>query len=161
MMSKIKTIIVLLCSCCLSVANADKLHVKSPDSRVSVEFSLDRNGSPEYSVSFRNSKVILPSRMGFRLADGTSLADGFRLRDVRYNSCDSLWTPVWGENDSIRENYNGMTVALSKGKIAMDIEFRAFDDGVGFRYIFRSPSGKEILISEEATAFAMRLQRVK
>lgn len=155
MMSKIKTIIVLLCSCCLSVANADKLHVKSPDSRVSVEFSLDRNGSPEYSVSFHNSKVILPSRMGFRLADGTSLADGFRLRDVRYNSCDSLWTPVWGENDSIRENYNGMTVALSKGKIAMDIEFRAFDDGVGFRYIFRSPSGKELLISEEATAFAM------
>lgn len=154
-MSKIKTIIVLLCSCCLSVANADKLHVKSPDSRVSVEFSLDRNGSPEYSVSFHNSKVILPSRMGFRLADGTSLADGFRLRDVRYNSCDSLWTPVWGENDSIRENYNGMTVALSKGKIAMDIEFRAFDDGVGFRYIFRSPSGKELLISEEATAFAM------
>ena len=155
MMSKIKTIIVLLCSCCLSVANADKLHVKSPDSRVSVEFSLDRNGSPEYSVSFHNSKVILPSRMGFRLADGTSLADGFRLRDVRYNSCDSLWTPVWGENDSIRENYNGMTVSLSKGKIAMDIEFRAFDDGVGFRYIFRSPSGKELLISEEATAFAM------
>lgn len=155
MISKSRAVTVILFFCCCVAAYARDARVTSPDGEISVEFRTDRKGIPVYAVSFRNSKVILPSGMGFRLAGGTSLADGFRLRDVRYNSCDSLWTPVWGENDSIRENYNGMTVSLSKGKIAMDIEFRAFDDGVGFRYIFRSPSGKELLISEEATAFAM------
>lgn len=140
---------------CFSAFCAGENVLKSPDGKVSLSFMLDRKGSPRYAVSLKGEEVVRPSSMGFILADGTSLADGFRMRDVRRFSCDSLWVPVWGENDSIRENYNGMAVALSKGKVRMDIEFRAFNDGIGFRYVFHAPSGEHLLIREEVTSFAM------
>lgn len=154
-MSKIRTAVVVLCALWLSVAYAARTQVKSPDGLLSVEFSLDRKGRPGYSVSYRDREVIRPSRMGFMLSDGTSLADGFGMGKVSYQKCDSLWAPVWGENDSIRENYNGMTVPLSKGKTRMDIEFRAFNEGIGFRYVIRNHPGQVLTVQEEATTFAM------
>lgn len=93
--------------------------------------------------------------MGFELSDGTSLSDGFRIKKITRERCDSLWAPVWGENDSIRENYNGMTVSLSKNKTRMDIEFRVFDDGMGFRYVFREHPYPVLVLKEEVTEFAM------
>ena len=155
MMSRIRTAAVIMCACCLSLAYAAKTRVNSPDGLLSVEFSLDRQGTPGYSVSYRDREVILPSRMGFTLSDGTSLADGFGMGKVSYQKCDSLWAPVWGENDSIRENYNGMTVPLSKGKTRMDIEFRVFNEGIGFRYVIREHPGQVVTVREEATTFAM------
>lgn len=155
MMLKIRTIILLSCLCCLPVANARKTYVKSPDGRVSVEFSLDRKGRPCYSVSYGDKDIIRPSCMGFELSDGTSLSDGFRIKKITRERCDSLWAPVWGENDSIRENYNGMTVSLSKNKTRMDIEFRVFDDGIGFRYVFREHPYPVLVLKEEVTEFAM------
>lgn len=155
MMLKIRTIFLLLCLCCLPVANARKTYVKSPDGRVSVEFSLDRKGRPCYSVSYGDKEIIRPSCMGFVLSDGSSLSDGFRIKKISREQCDSLWTPVWGENDSIRENYNGMTVSLSKDKTRMDIEFRVFNDGMGFRYVFREHQNPVLVLKEEVTEFAM------
>ena len=93
--------------------------------------------------------------MGFELSDGTSLSDGFRIKKITHERCDSLWAPVWGENDSIRENYNGMTVSLSKNKTRMDIEFRVFDDGMGFRYVFREHPCPVLVLKEEVTEFVM------
>ena len=154
-MLKIRTIFLLLCLCCLPVANARKTYVKSPDGRVSVEFSLDRKGRPCYSVSYGDKEIIRPSCMGFVLSDGSSLSDGFRIKKISREQCDSLWTPVWGENDSIRENYNGMTVSLSKDKTRMDIEFRVFNDGMGFRYVFREHQNPVLVLKEEVTEFAM------
>lgn len=154
-MSNNRVIAVILCVCCLSVAYAEKLHVESPDGRVSVAFNLDKKGRPGYSVSYKNKKVVRPSRMGFVAACGMSLADGFGIESVEYQSCDSLWAPVWGENDSIRENYNGMVVSLSKGKVRLDIEFRAFNDGLGFRYVFLEYPDSVLVLKEELTSFAM------
>ena len=155
MMLKIRTIFLLSCFCCMPMANAGKTNVKSPDGRVSVEFSLDRKGRPSYSVTYGDKEVIRPSCMGFELSDGTSLSDGFRVKKIRRERCDSLWTPVWGENDSIRENYNGMTVSLSKNKTRMDIEFRVFNDGMGFRYVFREHPCPVLVLKEEVTEFSM------
>ena len=64
------------------MANARKTYVKSPDGRVSVEFSLDRKGCPCYSVSYGDKDIILPSCMGFVLSDGSSLSDGFRIKKI-------------------------------------------------------------------------------
>ena len=64
----------LMCVCCFTAVCAGKTSVKSPDGNISVTFNLDRTGKPEYSVSYKNRAVVRPSRMGFNLADGTSLA---------------------------------------------------------------------------------------
>ncbi len=52
-----------------------------------------------------------------------------------------------------------MTVQLMKkvdgNTFEMDVEFRAYDDGIGFRYVFPGSDGKELTVTDESTQFAM------
>ena len=87
-----------------------------------------------------------------------SLHDGFVVESVERSSHDETWTPVWGEEDSIRNNYNELAVNLVQASTErrLVIRFRLFNDGLGFRYEF--PSQKNLnyfVIKEELTQFAM------
>lgn len=48
-----------------------------------------------------------------------------------------------------------MTVYMSRGDIKMDIEFRVFNDGFGFRYIFPEQTTKQFTVIDEKTQMAM------
>ena len=145
-----------------------------------MSFHLTGDGTPEYTLDYDGRPVILSSGMGFELrgvlkaqkidynADGTvsksdwkpceSLHDGFVVESVERSSHDETWTPVWGEEDSIRNNYNELAVNLVQASTErrLVIRFRLFNDGLGFRYEF--PSQKNLnyfVIKEELTQFAM------
>ncbi len=129
--------------------------LKSPDGRMEMRFEL-RDGKPFYSL-YRDSKAVMqPSRMGFTLEWRKSdLASGFSVSHVQRNSFDETWQPVWGEEANIRNRYNELCVTLQQdfyldheGKrvdkpTVMDIRFRLYDDGLGFRYEFESTVGVE------------------
>ena len=154
--------------------------LSSPDGKLEMSFHLTGDGTPEYTLDYDGSPVILSSGMGFELrgvlkaqkidynADGTvsksdwkpceSLHDGFVVESVERSSHDETWTPVWGEEDSIRNHYNELAVNLlqSSTERRLVIRFRLFNDGLGFRYEF--PSQKNLnyfVIKEELTQFAM------
>ncbi len=142
----------LLASC-----SPSQKQVASPDGKIDVCFSLSADGTPQYSVNYRGEAIIPVSNLGFLVKDADGFASGFKIANVEMTSHDEWWTPVWGENDSIRENYNGMVVALENDKAGtkMNIEFRAFDDGIGFRYVFPEQATKQLTITDELTQFAM------
>ena len=154
--------------------------LSSPDGKLEMSFHLTGDGTPEYTLDYDGRPVILNSGMGFELrgvlkaqkidynADGTvtksdwkpceSLHDGFAVESVERSSHDETWTPVWGEEDSIRNNYNELAVNLVQASTErrLVIRFRLFNDGLGFRYEF--PSQKNLnyfVIKEELTQFAM------
>ena len=154
--------------------------LSSPDGKLEMSFHLTGDGTPEYTLDYDGSPVILSSGMGFELrgvlkaqkidynADGTvsksdwkpceSLHDGFVVESVERSSHDETWAPVWGEEDSIRNHYNELAVNLlqSSTERRLVIRFRLFNDGLGFRYEF--PSQKNLnyfVIKEELTQFAM------
>ena len=130
--------------------------LSSPSGNIRLTFGLDKAGQPVYSVVFDDEEIIRPSTLGFEVVDGPRIAEGFRIDNVSRTTSDSYWTPVWGENDSIRDHYNAMTVAMTNGEgIKMDVEFRVFDDGAAFRYIFPEQDTKTIRIKEELTQMAM------
>lgn len=139
----------------MAVACNETTTVKSPDGQVAVNFNLSGDGAPTYAVSFQDKDVVLPSGMGFRLLDGTMLTDGFSLDSISKSSFHEVWTAVWGENDSIDNTYNSFTAHMSKGDYRMDVEFRVYDDGVGFRYIFPEQKADTLLVAEELSRFAM------
>ena len=154
--------------------------LSSPDGKLEMSFHLTGDGTPEYTLDYDGRPVILSSGMGFELrgvlkaqkidynADGTvtksdwkpceSLHDGFTVESVERSSYDETWAPVWGEEDSIRNNYNELAVNLVQASTErrLVIRFRLFNDGLGFRYEF--PSQKNLnyfVIKEELTQFAM------
>jgi alpha-glucosidase len=113
-----------------------------------------------YMVNHGEKKVLLPSKMGFILKDNDELCENLEVLSTETNSFDETWEQVWGEKHNIRNHYNELIVHLqekAKTKRKLDIKFRAFDDGVAFRYIFPEQGVVDsIFIMDELTEFNMK-----
>lgn len=140
-----------------SALNVDADVVTSPNGVVSIDFQL-KNGIPTYKVDYKGKPVIKESRLGLELRDGKNLMDGFEQLNATTSTFDETWQPVWGEVKEIRNHYNELLAELKQPSTDryMNIRFRVYDDGVGFRYEF--PQQKNLVyfvIKEEHSQFAM------
>ena len=140
-----------------SALNVDADVVTSPNGIVSIDFQL-KNGIPTYRVDYKGKPVIKESRLGLELRDGKNLMDGFEQLNATTSTFDETWQPVWGEVKEIRNHYNELLAELKQPSTDryMNIRFRVYDDGVGFRYEF--PQQKNLVyfvIKEEHSQFAM------
>lgn len=151
----------------------------SPDKNLEMKFSMSDNGTPYYSLDYKGKHIVLDSRLGFLLRGDLNVSEvkvqgdkidkvdkhpqidfyrDFEVADVKTDSLDYTWAPVWGEEDSIRCHYNELTVNLKHKPTGRDmaIRFRLFNDGLGFRYEFGPMAWPEyFIINDELTEFAM------
>lgn len=153
----------------------ESLRLQSPNGRFIATFSISTSGEPTYSLTYDGKTVVRESKMGFYLLNEKKgdlseeilgvqkphhedLVDGFKVVNSSQSSFDETWTPVWGEEDAIRNHYNELFVKLLQEDTGreLDIRFRLFDDGLGFRYEFPDQDNLVYFtIKEEATEFAM------
>jgi alpha-glucosidase len=130
----------------------------SPDGRIEAFLFSFPDGGAFYSIRAHERSLIDPSPLGFRFRDGQPLVDVFYVDSVEHASVDETWEPVWGATSEIINRYNEMTVHLREkgGGRAMDVVFRVFDDGVGFRYVLpEQPSLTSVDIISEETGFRL------
>ncbi|MNS22956.1 Retaining alpha-galactosidase precursor [compost metagenome] len=160
-MKKIALLCLFLIACTTYAScqnKAQSLSVKSPDGNIQIAFIL-KDGVPYYSVTKKNLTLIAESRLGFTIKDQPALDKDFKVVSSKNDSFDETWTQPWGEVKDIRNNYKSLTIALQeKGgkKRKMNIVFKAYNDGIGFRYeIPEQASLKEYQITDELTEFAM------
>ena len=135
-------------------SNAQSL--QSPSKKIALEFKLGEKGKPTYSVAYKNKPVILASGLGIKLKEGGDLMDGFSIDSIGHKMVNDTWQPVLGEQSIIKNNYNELTIALSQKASGrkLNIIFKAFDEGVAFRYEF--PKQKKLdyfIISDEKSEF--------
>jgi len=155
-MKLLKTILAVLF---LSVSFLNAQQLTSPNGELTMQFSLKEDGTPTYKLTYKNQEVIKESSLGFHLKnDKKSLLDDFKITDTNTSTFDDTWQPVWGEVKEIRNHYNQLKVTLTQSETdrIMVVNFRLFDDGLGFRYEF--PTQKNLVyftIEEERTQFAM------
>ncbi len=119
----------------------------SPDGRIKVSVQTE-GGQLSYSISQDSEILIVPSKLGFELMGGNILGDNTEILSVTHSSHKETWETVWGESRLIEDNHNSMIVHTAH----LDVEFRVFNDGVGFRYIFPDDLG-EFRIREELTEY--------
>ena len=165
---------------CTFIANAQQ-KLTSPDGYFEMNFTLDEKGAPVYDLTYKGQLVIKPSKLGLELKKEDAnkqtdfewkeekpnqaeldvkadLYNGFVLKDAKTSTFDETWTPVWGEENAIRNHYNELAVTLEQPKNDrfIVIRFRLFDDGLGFRYEFpQQPNLNYFVIKEERSQFAM------
>lgn len=155
-----KTVLFLLIG--LAVACAPKKAVSSPDGSIVVLFSLSDEGQPEYAVSVDGNPFIGQSVLGIETSVPLNLKNGFRLESSKVTSHEEKWSQPWGENKEILDRHKELEVKLANKYCSLTLRFRAFNDGVGFRYEYGIPSvpsaipseAKEsIVITDELTQF--------
>ena len=130
----------------------------SPDGNVVLSFSLKADGTPTYKMTYKGKTVINESTLGFTLKKDEPLTNHFKVVGDSKSTFKETWEPVWGEEKEILNHYNELFVQLKQDKTnrLMNIRFRVYNEGVGFRYEF--PTQKELtyfVIAEENTQFAM------
>ena len=144
---------------CVLIANLSVAQQQSsPDGNVALSFSLKNDGTPSYKVSYKNKAVINESTLGFTLKKADPLTNNFKVVDTKKSTFKETWKPVWGEESEILNHYNELLVSLEQNNTnrKMNIRFRVYNEGVGFRYEF--PSQKELtyfVVEEELSQFAM------
>ena len=133
--------------------------LSSPKGKNKIKFELVNN-APKYAVSHGKTQVISPSDMGFLLKNNEDLSQNFEIIEVENSTFDETWDQVWGEKKKIRNHYNQMVVKLqqkNQNKRKLDIQFRAYDDGVAFRYVYPNQNDKDsIFIMDEKTTFNLK-----
>lgn len=131
--------------------------VESPGKVLKVSLVLD-GGTARYRVERLGDTVVEDSKLGFALRDGRLDRD-FTLLGQQRHSVDDTWEQPWGERRLTRNHYNELTVQLAEttgSKRRLDVVFRVYDDGLGFRYVFpEQPNLHEAIIDDELTEFAI------
>ena len=134
------------------------LRLLSPNGEIQVSVQAPE-GRLQYSVSFRGQQVVLPSRLGLLLQGHQGFEEGIALLgDVQRRSQDAAWEQPWGRNRIVRDLHNELLVTARRGAdgALLRLRFRAFDDGVGFRYeVPAQPGFGELNIVRELTEFAL------
>ncbi len=143
----------------LLVSTVKAQTITSPDKNLTLKFALAANGVPTYQLTYKQKPVIKTSKLGIETKDVPSFLDGFTVTKTEQQSFNESWNPVWGEQKTIRNNYNELLVTLVQKAVKdryIRIRFRLFNDGLGFRYEFPSqPNLNYFIIKEEHTQFAL------
>lgn len=131
-----------------------KTELASPDGHIKVAFTADTDGKMMYRVTVNDTLLLDNSPLGFEAKEGIGLNRGFRVVNTVFTDKDEIWTQPWGENKTNRNHYNEMAVLLKNAaNVELTLRFRAFDDGVAFRYEYEVPGVDSLLITDELTAF--------
>ena len=149
---------ILIYACSASTKKTYK--ISSPDKNTELVFELTASGQPQYSFTSNGKSVIEPSLMGFEFQGIQKMTDGFEVVSTEEKTSDQTWEQPWGEFKKVRDRHNELIVHLKESKAEerlVDIIFRVFDDGVGFRYSFpKQPHLGKVKISNEVTQFTFK-----
>ncbi|MBS1792785.1 MAG: glycoside hydrolase family 97 catalytic domain-containing protein [Acidobacteria bacterium] len=133
---------------------AQNLSVSSPNKRLRVEFALNADGAPRYSVTLDGKAVLLESMLGL-VREDADFSAGLKLVAA-------------SKPEAVRDRYELLTIKRrlndyratrvvyqlrnAAGK-NIEIVFQVSDDGVAFRYRFPETDAKTYRIKEEKTSY--------
>ncbi len=156
-MKKIALLIIVIGIISCKTSEEKILEVASPNTNIKVNFNLTEVGEPYYQVFFNNKTIIDTSFLGFEFKEAKSLKNNFKIVETKTNSFNETWQMPWGEQLEVVNNYNELKVELQESVAPnrkLNIVFKIYDDGIGFRYEFPEQEQiKDVLITEENTQF--------
>ncbi len=149
-------ILILLTLVACQTGRETALQISSPDKSIVLSLALE-NGSPVYQVSVDGKTLIRPSSLGIALRNQPDFSGPYKLVDHELNAVNESWETVWGQEKHISNHFNGMKILLQESSSTqryINLHFRAFNDGIAFRYEIPRQAGIDSLfITEERTEF--------
>jgi len=140
--------VLILLTLASTVLLGETAKVSSPDANIEVTVEADKLGL-SYRVDYRSKPLVLQSGLGLDLCRG-----GFQIRKKSTRRSRGIWHPVYGERAEIPDNYNELSLDLEAGENSqhrLRLLFRAYDEGVAFRYTI--VDGGSFTINAEKSEF--------
>jgi alpha-glucosidase len=138
--------LLLVCICTISFAKTYKL--TSPNNKIVV--SIDLTKKINYSVKLNNKTVLDKSEISLKLKNGVTLGKNFGDVDVDIDEKSDIIKPVVRQKFAeIKDHYKLMTLDFEDKDFK--IEFRAYNDGVAYRFV--TEIDEEIVVESEQVEF--------
>lgn len=133
---------------------ASATEITSPNGNLVLNVDVDAHGIPFYNLSYKGKPVIVDSKLGLT-AKEAEFKEKFKILSTDTASFNETWHPVWGEYQDVVNHYNQLTVNMENtGGLYMNVCFRVFDDGMGFRYEFPlQDKANYLAVLDELTEF--------
>lgn len=133
--------------------------VSSPNNKIRATVELKQpNKNLVYYIDYiENStieSVLNPSDLGVRRMDELFI-NNLSYEGVSARTIDENYQNVTGKKLSLRNNANEMHLSFKVNSKLMNVIFRAYDDGVAFRYVFPETSANEYYVTGENTTFQL------
>ena len=124
----------LICGMFVFSAYAQKVFtLKSPSGKLSVTISAGKQLT--YDVSCNGRQVVAPSAISMTLDNGEVWGAGARLSGSKTSSVDEMVASPFYRTSEMRDHYNGLVLRFKGG---YDVEFRAYDDGIAYRFVSKT-----------------------
>ncbi len=131
--------------------------LQSPDGRTAVTLAAPADAPPTYSISRKGEVVIAPSQLRLAL-HGDRGFYSFEVASSETRSVDEVHPLIATKESSTRDRFNELALSLverGEPRRKLNLIFRAYDDGVAFRYVIPKQKNFEaLLLRAEETHFA-------
>lgn len=135
----------LICGMFVFSAYAQKVFtLKSPSGKLSATISSGKQLT--YDVSCNGRQVVAPSAISMTLDNGEVWGAGARLSGSKTSSVDEMVASPFYRTSEMRDHYNWLVLRFKGG---YDVEFRAYDDGIAYRFVSKTKK-KFNVVNEQA-----------
>lgn len=155
-------VLIFLYFCCAKVPPEVILH--SPKAVTQLKFQVQPR-TPwgkhvmTYTVTFHGLQLLSTSPLGLKIKDGPVLDQNLKLLKTLITTGTETYRPIVGKHEAIEAHYQQVKISLatrSEPTYLVNLVFRAFDNGVAFRYeLPQQPNLNDITITREMTGFKM------
>ena len=143
MKTKSLILCILLTLCSNIVLSQKTYNLESPQKNINITISADGD-ILKYSVTHDNTPIITDSPISMELNDGKILGANPIVRSYDIENFNETIKSVLYKKETIIDNYNELTLNF-KGNYS--IQFRAYDDGIAYRFITKF--SKPIIVKKE------------
>jgi len=136
-MLKLPVVILFLSVLIGGCTTPGELEMYSPDKSNLISVSVDEE--LVYEVDHDGDNIIERSVIGFQFKNAPPLGKDLEVIGVSKNEVDLDWVPVLKRYATIRNHYNEMVIRMQEKRYPgrhIDLEVRAYDDGIAFRTRF-------------------------
>ncbi|MBN2480217.1 MAG: glycoside hydrolase family 97 protein [Bacteroidales bacterium] len=139
-------ITLLLLASNLRFASGQQYQVNSPDGNIQIDITAGPDIA--FSVNYRNEAILNPS--GISISIDKTTPDVWKVRRIRRRTVEQDIHPVIREKSkTIRDHFNEITIEFRNHIL---LTFRAYNNGVAYRWETQMPDSIEIL--DETVHFA-------
>ena len=129
---------------CVNSVSAKEYRLQSPSGKITA--NIDCGDEMKYSVSYDGKEVLSKSPISITLFDGTVWGEKAKVSKAVRKSNESIVESPFGQSSHIIDSYNGLTLRMKGG---WSVEFRAYDDGLAYRFASTQTKPFEI-VAEQA-----------
>lgn len=141
-------LLLLFLSIAFSISAQKKAELQSPNGEIKVSLSI--SDKIYYTISYNNDVLLEKNHLSLNLGNET-LGLNPKLSGQKANKVNEVLTPVVPlKYSSVKNQYNSLLLTF-KGDYS--VEFRAFDDGIAYRFITNKKGDVEVLGEDFAINF--------